>query len=272
MAGNYHVSKKSERNRLAAVRRTHRAPNAKRALAGEVRAGLDIAKAVGVDRIGNESDGTVKHTAVNAAAMEARRRQEHNLPLFPVVLIAGRGVRRHNRREGAVAGEAVKPVPHARMLNKRRAVLIGVRIIGVAHIHAEARFRNPASRVKTGVVNLRSANIGVIIFAGDDFRTNNRIARTVGHERHIFVVIPEEERTVGAVACSARVGNTFTTVSVSLSFIRGVVYVIETRDAVRHGCVCRQDERVRPPEDRKGKGACQFSLYEFPTLLDRQKQ
>lgn len=92
MAGNYHVSKKSERNRFAAVRRTHRAPNAKGTLAGEVRAGLDIAKAVGVDRIGNESDGTVKHTAVNAAAVEARRRQEHNLPFFPVVLVAGRGI------------------------------------------------------------------------------------------------------------------------------------------------------------------------------------
>lgn len=218
--------KKSERNRFAAVRRTHRAPNSKRALTCEGSTGLDIAKAVGVDCIGNEPDGTVKHTAVNAAAMEARRRQEHDLPLFLIVLVAGRGVRRHNGRKGAVAREAVKPVTHARMLDKRRAVLIGVRIAGVAHIHAEARFRDPASSVKTSVVNLRSANISIVVFAGDDFRADNRIACAVGHERHILVIIIEEERTMRAVACSASVSNAFTPVSVSLSFVRTVVYVI----------------------------------------------
>lgn len=141
---------KSERNRFAAVRGTKSAPNAKRAFALKVNARLDIGKAVRIDRFGDEANRTVKQTGVDAARVIARRGEQFNLPLLAIVLHAGRSVRRHNRRESGQDRETVKPVAATRMRNV--GLIVFVRFVGVARIHAQARLGNPSASVEVGIV------------------------------------------------------------------------------------------------------------------------
>ena len=224
--------KLERRLRFAAVRGSHRAPNAERALTGQRFPGRNIGQAVRVDRFRNEANRTVEETAVDAARVIAGRGVHRDLRLLLVVFPARRRVRRHNGRETGQHRETVEPVAATRVLDDRARV--SSRVV-TALVHAETRLRDPVPGVETGVVNDRAADFVVRVVPRARFGTSDRVARAVGDPGEVPAFIPVENGAVVAVPpTGALADQAVTAVPVPFDFPGRVVHVVNTSDAVGH--------------------------------------
>ena len=164
---------------FAARRRTERAPNAERRLAA--RNGVRVRRTA-VDRVRNETDGTVAHPDVDAAGVVALRGENapsHILDVRPSVN-ADRRVRRKNRRKRGVDRATVRPKETAPSVGA--GVKLG-RVVGSARLgEAGGRFRATVVH-RAGFVNA-ALNFRRFVRVAEHFANRDGVAETVGDERH----------------------------------------------------------------------------------------